>query len=138
MDVQLAVLADAANISQDGKLNILGQFDTIFAAETPVVWPLMWFVAKVGISDADGTHHRFEIRVLDDDGQLIAPIAAFEGESGPSQIAGTLAGGNLVVGIRSAKFSEYGTYTFELRGNGQRLCDVQLHVRTAAERPGAA
>ena len=138
MKVQLAVLADAANISLEGKLNILGQFDTINAVELPVVWPLMWFVAKVGISEADGTHHRFELRVLDDDGKLIAPIAVLEGDSGPSQIPGALAGGNLVVGIKSARFSDYGTYTFELRANGQSLTETLLHVRPIAERPGAA
>lgn len=138
MNLQLAVLADAANISQEGKLNILGQFDTIYATEVPAVWPLMWFVAKVGISEADGSHHRFELRVLDDDGQLIAPVVVFEGESGPSPIPGTLGGGNLVIGIRSAKFSDYGTYTFELRGNSQLLSETQLHVRRVGERPGAA
>jgi uncharacterized protein DUF6941 len=137
MDVQLAVLADAANISQDGKLNILGEFDTIYAVETPAVWPVMFFVAKVKISEADGAHHRFELRVLNDDGQLVAPVATLEGESGPSPIPGTLGGGNLILGIRNARFPEYGTYTFELRGNNQRVCEVLVHVRPAVERPPA-
>src|SRR5438552_929958 len=98
MDVQLAVLADAANVSQEGKLNILGEFDTIWAGAVPVQWPLLWFVAKVKISEADGRVHRFEVRVLDEDAQLIA-TATIEGESGPSPIPGALGGGNLLLRI---------------------------------------
>jgi hypothetical protein len=33
MDVALAVLADFANSSADGKLNILGIFDTVYAEQ---------------------------------------------------------------------------------------------------------
>ena len=134
MEVQLAVLADAANVSQEGKLNILGEFDTIHAAEVPVVWPVMWFVTKVKISEADGTHHRFELRVLDDDGQLVALVATLEGESGPSPIPGTLGGGTLVIRIGNARFPDYGTYVFELRGNTKLLYEVPLHVRPLPER----
>lgn len=138
MEVQLAVLADAANLSQEGKLNILGEFDTIYASELPFVWPVMWLAAKLKISEADGARHKFEIRVLDDDGQLIAPIAALEGFSVPARIPGTLGGGSLVVGIRNATFPDYGTYVFELIANGNRLFEVQLHVRPLAERPASA
>ena len=47
MRVTLAVLADYANISQEGKLNILGIFDRIAVAEVPTSLPQMHFIMRL-------------------------------------------------------------------------------------------
>ena len=41
MEVQVAVLADCANVAAGEKLNIMGIFDTIFARDFPTVHPFM-------------------------------------------------------------------------------------------------
>ena len=49
----MAVLADEANVSQEGKLNLMGIFDRIAAAEFPVVHPKMVFAFRVEADFAD-------------------------------------------------------------------------------------
>src|SRR5215217_3944288 len=44
MEVKLAVLADYANVSQDGKLNIMGIFQEINAPSLPFPLPQMFLV----------------------------------------------------------------------------------------------
>ena len=74
MNVPLALLADAANISQEGKLNVLGAFDNINALSFPVVHPVMVLVIGLTASPAEYGHKRkCKIRLLDADAnQLLA------------------------------------------------------------------
>ena len=57
MHVSFALFADAANLSQEGKLNILGVFDAVQVTTLPTVHPRATFVVRLkgGRSDA-GTH----------------------------------------------------------------------------------
>jgi hypothetical protein len=47
MHVNLAVLCDAANVSREGKLNILGEFDSIHASSFPLTYPTMVLVVRM-------------------------------------------------------------------------------------------
>lgn len=47
MQVPLAVLADYANVTADGKLNIMGIFDIIYAPQVSFVHPQMQLVMKL-------------------------------------------------------------------------------------------
>ncbi len=51
MDVPLALIADAANISEEGKLNVLGVFNRITARELPATHPQLTLVLKF-VADA--------------------------------------------------------------------------------------
>ena len=53
MKVNLALLADGANVSREGKLNILGIFDTIHAGKFPVVHAQMRLVVRLEASSAE-------------------------------------------------------------------------------------
>lgn len=44
MDVNLALLADYANVSQDGKLNIMGIFQEVNPPVLPFALPQMYLV----------------------------------------------------------------------------------------------
>ena len=68
---QLSVLADAANLSQEGRLNLLGEFNTLFAAEVPVAHPVLWFVAKMQAGAGDFGHHRIHLQVVSEDGETV-------------------------------------------------------------------
>ena len=69
MDVSLALLADAANTSRDGKLNLLGIFDAIQAAKFPTTHPSMMLVLRLEASAADGDRaHELDVRFIDADG----------------------------------------------------------------------
>lgn len=70
MQVQLAVLADGANIAPPGKLNILGIFDTIFAGDFPAVHPYMVLALRLRLEYEDGAgEHDLEVVLTDEDGK---------------------------------------------------------------------
>lgn len=57
MHVSFALFADAANISQEGKLNILGVFDAVQVAQLPTLHPRTTFVLRLKAAPQDvGTH----------------------------------------------------------------------------------
>ena len=75
VDVNLALLADAANVGPDGKLNILGTFDTIHAQTFPAVHPVMRLVLRFVASPAEvGQQKEITIRVLTQDGKVIGDL----------------------------------------------------------------
>ncbi|NOT29677.1 MAG: hypothetical protein HOP15_04415, partial [Planctomycetes bacterium] len=73
MHARLAVLADAANTTAEGKLNILGEFNVIFAARVPFTWPRMFLALKLETDPGEGGQHTLRIRVIDEDARLVAP-----------------------------------------------------------------
>lgn len=57
MHVSFALFADAANISQEGKLNILGVFDAVQVAVLPTMHPRATLVVRLKATRDDvGTH----------------------------------------------------------------------------------
>jgi hypothetical protein len=57
MHIHFALFADAANVSQEGKLNILGIFDAIHMGQLPGVHPRATFVMRIkAVAEDEGTH----------------------------------------------------------------------------------
>jgi len=57
MQVQFALFADAANVSQEGKLNILGVFDALHVGQLPSLHPRATFVVRLkAVADDHGPH----------------------------------------------------------------------------------
>ena len=89
MDVPLALLADSANISQEGKLNVLGVFDNITAAEFPTTHPAMVLVVGVTASPAEyGLSRKCRIRLLDADASQLLAIEGDLEVNQPRDLAG--------------------------------------------------
>lgn len=57
MHVSFALFADAANISQEGKLNILGVFDALQVATVPAVHPRATLVVRLKAHADDAGRH---------------------------------------------------------------------------------
>jgi hypothetical protein len=129
IEVKLVALADAANTSADGKLNLLGSFDILWATELPAVWPQMSFVAHLKISAGLGRKHQFQLRCVTEDGELHGPVLDIGVEmGGQTKVPGVALGLPLVLGIRNALFPTHGTYTFELWRGEEWVCATDLHV----------
>ena len=57
MHVQFALFADAANVSQEGKLNILGVFDALHVGQLPSLHPRATFVVRLkAVTEDRGPH----------------------------------------------------------------------------------
>ncbi len=126
LDVDLAVIADAANVSQEGKLNILGVFDTIWAREFPFRHSAMVFVLRFTADFTEKGSHAMEVRLMDADGAQL-----FKAE-GPLAVAGGVPGRpikpHVVMGLSGVTFQKPGDYSFEVLLAGRHLRSVSLYV----------
>lgn len=62
MHISFALFADAANLSQEGKLNILGVFDTVQVGALPAIHPRANLVVRLKGSRADAGSHSLVLR----------------------------------------------------------------------------
>ena len=126
MDVAFALLADAANVSREGKLNILGAFDRIYGGQFPLTWPRMVLVTRFVASPAEyGSEKSLEIVTLDADGKRLASA------SGKMRVPSGQAGRPLKINHvlpMSITFPGAGTYSIEILVNGEPKAAVPLEV----------
>ncbi|HKG91562.1 MAG TPA: hypothetical protein VKA84_06720 [Gemmatimonadaceae bacterium] len=62
MHISFALFADAANLSQEGKLNILGVFDTVQVGALPAIHPRANLVVRLKGNRADAGTHTLMLR----------------------------------------------------------------------------
>jgi len=62
MHVSFALFADAANLSQEGKLNILGVFDAVHVGQFPALHPRATFVVRLKAELTDVGTHQMTLR----------------------------------------------------------------------------
>jgi len=127
MDVTLAVLADYANISQEGKLNIMGVFDAIYAESFPTIHPEMKLVVQYEAGTADGQAvHQIEIQLMDADGRK--PMVV-NGQVGVGEVhAGFPVKANSILNLRNAQFERPGDFVFNILVDGEVKHQVPLKV----------
>jgi len=128
MDIVFAVLADAANVSQEGKLNILGTFGHINASTFPARHPEMQLVVRMEASPAEaGTQKKLEVKVLDEDGQQ---IGSYQGDFivPPAAKAGERAQMQMVMRLVDTVFPEQGRYQFAILIDDRTEYEVPLNV----------
>jgi len=121
MNATLAVLADFANQSADGKLNILGAFDTIYAVKYPASHPEMKVVVRFELHPAEADQSKaLEIQFRDSDGRK---LFALRGELRVTIREGSPAGEMLsthtILGINGLQLPAPGRYEFVVMVNGE-------------------
>jgi len=134
MEVAFALLADAANVSREGKLNVLGAFDRIYGAKFPLTWPRMMLVTRFVASAAEfGTEKNVEIVTLDADGKRLG--TATGKMTLPQGQAGRQLKINHVLPM-TLTFPGPGEYSIEILVNGEPKATVPLEV-VQQEKPEA-
>jgi hypothetical protein len=118
MKVTFAVLADAANVTREGKLNILGIFDSIQVQQFPVTHPQMQLVLRFegDISEA-GKKKKVEVQLMDEDGKRLFVLGG-EFAFGPGR-PGEAMGSNHILTINLMKFERSGDYEFKILVNDE-------------------
>ena len=126
MDVAFVLLADAANISREGKLNILGSFDRIHGSKFPLTWPRMVLVTRFIASPAEyGTEKTIEIVTLDADGKKLGTA------TGKMVLPAGQAGRELKINHvlpMTMTFPAPGQYSIEVLVNGEPKAAAPLEV----------
>src|SRR6185369_4714003 len=138
MNIQVAVLCDAAT-DDNGKLNLLGAFDTIYTQQLPAVHPQCSIALRVTFSHEDEGEHKLRLDFVDADGRSIVPgvIPIPVNLVLPSDSHfGTR---NFIVNIQQLKFENPGLYSIDVSSDGQPQASIPLLVRhnpPAAAAPG--
>jgi hypothetical protein len=133
MQVKLAVVADYANVSAEGKLNILGIFDRINVSDLPAAHPQMHLILRLEAHPAERDRpHKVEIRLHDPDGQTIFELA---GEIVPRGDSGQVIVSNQILTINNMAIGKVGEYTFVVFVDNDLKAEVPLAVVLAQPEP---
>ncbi len=136
MDVPLALIADAANISEEGKLNVLGVFNRITTRELPATHPQLTLVLKF-VADAveAGQTKHLEIFLSDPDGQKLLTLEADIEVPSPKDPGKPV---ELVMpqAIAGLTFERSGPHAFHILVNGEPKARVPADVVLAQEDQG--
>ena len=130
MDVALAVLADSANVSREGKLNLLGIFNAIFIKSFPAVHPSMYLVMNFEMANVEaGRIKEIELVFSGPDGNKLGSITGKlvvpKGDPGyPTQVGH-------VIPLPPLKFDKPGDYAFNVMINGDPKKSLSLRVMLA-------
>ena len=129
MDVTLGLLADAANTTADGRLNILGVFNRLNAEAFPVTYPRMVLVLTFEANSAEwGTEKEILVRFVDADGQRSLDIQ-IRLTVPHSHDAGRPVEWSQVATINGLQIKEPGDHAFVVLVNGETKRRVPLLVR---------
>lgn len=135
MQLKLAVLADYATTTDQGKLVLGGVFDTLMMQRFPGVHPQMAVAIRLAAGPEEGTSHHVTVRLLDPQGGDVIP--AMEGDL-EFRGVGTVTGGGaqLVLHLNQVEFKAEGPYRFEIASDGEPVGSIDLAVYQAP--PAAA
>jgi hypothetical protein len=135
VNVALALLADAANLSADGKLNILGVFNTIFSDQYPAVHPDMKLVLRLQLHPAELEHPKqVSVQFRNDEGRRIDGFGAdFTVQATPAMgTGGEMLTTDSVVSVSNLYLESPGMYEFVILVNGEVKAQVPLKARLRA------
>ncbi len=130
MHVSFALFADAANLSQEGKLNILGVFDAVHVGQFPALHPRATFVVRLTGTPADVGDHEMVFRWINPRGnELWSTSAQLAIQAAPQQ-QGSL---DMPVIIQiDLPLDQIGDYDMVVELDGRRHGQATLHVRAGA------
>ncbi|MDP9292025.1 MAG: hypothetical protein M3O82_06665 [Verrucomicrobiota bacterium] len=128
MDFQVAVLCDAAT-DYEGKLCVLGVFDTIAAAALPASHPQCSVAFRIVFRKEDEGTHQFVLTIVDEDGSAIIPSIEANLEIRlPEEIF--FLSRNLVLNLHQLKFEREGAHSIDVSINGRPEISIPLQIKT--------
>jgi hypothetical protein len=126
MNTEAFLLCDAAT-DQQGKFNVLGAFDNIFAKEVPIRHPSCSIASRIRFERAEAGEHQVKISIIDIDGNPIGPKP--EGKI-TVRIADNAdsAAVNLILNLQGIEFKQYGRYQIDLMVDGNIRASLPFRV----------
>jgi hypothetical protein len=128
MHVSFALFADAANLSQEGKLNILGVFDALQVAALPAVHPRAHLVVHLKGTGADVGTHNVNFRWLNPSGSELWNSSGDLNVGAPPP--GALEMDLPLIAQLDLPMDAVGGYTMAIALDGKHTADVRVQVRT--------
>lgn len=133
MDIQVAVLCDAAT-DNNGKLNILGTFDTIYTSQLPAVHPQCSIALRITFNKVEEGAHKVRLNFVDEDGKPVMRSIEL-----PIQVTvpddTIFVSRNFIINIQQLKFEKTGLYSIDLAVDGRQEGSIPLLVKDKPPAP---
>ncbi len=128
MEIDLAVLADAANVTADNKVNLMGIFRNLATPVMPVLLPSFYLALTFTVEENElDTVHNFNILFKNSNNEILQEVGKGEFRIG-AQNNYNYPMLNLLIAISNFQMAEYGTYWFEIIFDGELFRKIPLLV----------
>lgn len=136
MQLQLALVCDDARENPEGKLDIHGIFNDLYAPGFPARQDRMVLVLTLEWSHGDEGRHLFRAELVDPEGR---PSLTVEGETevDPRPLDRPPPRTRLVLPLEQVIFPIPGRYTFQVQVKGRTLEGPSLHLVETGPPPGS-
>lgn len=129
MQVAFALFSDAANLSQEGKLNVLGVFDALQVASLPAVHPRAHLVVHLKGTSADVGKHSVTLRWINPHG---SELWHSTGDLDVGHPPGGITEMDLpIIAQLDLPLDEPGPYTMSIQLDQRHVAQLTVHVRAA-------
>ena len=126
MHISFAIFADAANLSQEGKLNILGVFDALQVGGLPTIHPRTHFVVRLKADGNDTGPHKLTFRWLS---PLDEELWSSSGEMSVAPAPNPLFEVDLpIIAVVDLPLNIAGQYTMQVTLDGEPTAAARLFV----------
>lgn len=126
MNIEAFLLCDCAT-DQQGKLNVLGAFDTLFFKELPGVFQACSIAARIRFEKIEAGEHELRLSIIDADGKHVVPtlggkVVVRMGKDSDSVPV------NFILNLRDIKFESFGRYRVDIAMDGQLQKSLPIRV----------
>lgn len=137
MDIEMrfGLLADHVSETREGKLNIMGEFNSFAtAAEFPLQTPPFFLIARFAASVAEGSDHTLDVLLVHEDGKTIASLLGL-----PFRFFVIMPGhpmkGQFQIQMVGVTFPAPGDYTFRLVVDGKTRGEIPVSAHRVRQPP---
>lgn len=127
MTIQIAVLCDAAT-DYNGKLNLLGTFDTILTSQLPAIHPQCSIALRISFNRIEEGSHKVKMNFVDEDGRLVMPSIDMPLDVVIPSDANFLVR-NFIINIQQLKFDQPGQYSIDIAIDNRHEMSIPLLVK---------
>jgi hypothetical protein len=127
MTIQIAVLCDAAT-DYNGKLNLLGTFDTILTSQLPAIHPQCSIALRIAFGRIEEGAHKVKMNFVDEDGRLVMPSIEMPIDVAVPPDANFLLR-NFIINIQQLKFDQPGQYAIDVAIDNRHEINIPLLVK---------
>ena len=135
MELRYALIADFANATQEGKLNVMGIFDRLFAVSFPAVHRQLFLITSIQTDPEDeGESREIELQMINADGVVLTELKGQVYFSVGKQVF------NQVHIFQDLRFENPGSYQFNVFFDGRmvKTLDLELSVLPPTQTNGSA
>lgn len=124
MELRYALLADFANATQEGKINVIGIFDHLFANNFPAVHRQLFLITSIETEPEDEGHTReISIQLINADGVVLTELKGQMNFTIGKQII------NQIHVFQDLRFETAGAYQFNIFFDGRMVKTLELMLQ---------